>query len=173
MTIIRGTLVAIFAKPGDDVGMTVPIRCVDTAEELAEYDAELAQDAQRQTGADATHAHIARVCLAHLGAVLQHCDAARGDSPPMLTCTNTVRIVRDALTAREATKALAKRTRDSGAPSALTTPPPPTSVATDATLGKVDGILLTANYCIYRQHHHANTAAAPRAAAPRGVPTAP
>ena len=154
--------------------MAVPIRCADTAEERAEYDAELAQDAQRQTEADATHAHIARVCLAHLGTVLQHCDAARGDSPPMLTCTNTVRIVRDALTAREATKALAKCTRDSGAPSALTTPPSPspTSVATDATLGKIDGILSTANYCIYRQHH-ANTAAAPRATAPRGVPTAP
>ena len=45
---------------------------------------------------------------------------------------------------------------------------------TIATLGnKADGILpTTANYCIDRQRH-ANTAAAPRAAAPRGVPTAP
>ena len=40
------------------------------------------------------------------------------------------------------------------------------------TLGKVDDILSTANYCIYRQRH-ANTAAAPRAAAPRAAPTAP
>ena len=44
---------------------------------------------------------------------------------------------------------------------------------TIATLGKVvDEILSTANCCIYRQRH-ANTAAAPRTAAPRGVPTAP
>ena len=43
---------------------------------------------------------------------------------------------------------------------------------TIATLGNVDDILSTANYCIYRQRH-ANTAAAPRAAAPHGVPTAP
>ena len=43
---------------------------------------------------------------------------------------------------------------------------------TIATLGKVDDILSTANYCIYRQRH-ANTAAAPRAAAPRGAPAAP
>ena len=35
-----------------------------------------------------------------------------------------------------------------------------------AALGKVNGILSTANYCIYRQRH-ANTAAAPRAAAAR------
>ena len=96
--------------------MAVPIRCVNTAEELAEYDAELAQDAQRQTEAEATQAHVARVCLAYLDAVLQHCGASRGDSPPMLTCTSTVRVVRDALAAREATRALAKRTRDSDAP---------------------------------------------------------
>ena len=44
--------------------------------------------------------------------------------------------------------------------------------STIATLGKVDGIFSTANYCIYRQRH-ANTAAAPRAAAPRAEPTAP
>ena len=43
---------------------------------------------------------------------------------------------------------------------------------TIATLGKVDGILSTADYGIYWQRH-ASTAAAPRAAAPRGVPTAP
>ena len=43
---------------------------------------------------------------------------------------------------------------------------------TIATLDKVEGILSTANYCIYRQRH-TNTAAMPRAAAPRGVPTAP
>ena len=46
-----------------------------------------------------------------------------------------------------------------------------------ATLGKVNVILSTANYCTYRQRH-ANTAAAPRAAAPRaaaqrGAPTTP
>ena len=41
---------------------------------------------------------------------------------------------------------------------------------TIAALGKVDGILLTANYCIYRQRH-ANTAAAPCAAA--GAPRRP
>ena len=39
-------------------------------------------------------------------------------------------------------------------------------------LGKVDGILSTTNYCIYR-HRHANTAAAPRATAARGEPAAP
>ena len=38
-----------------------------------------------------------------------------------------------------------------------------------AVLGKVDGILSAANYGIYRQRH-ANTAAAPRAAMPRGPP---
>ena len=43
---------------------------------------------------------------------------------------------------------------------------------TVATLGKVDGILSVANCSIYRQRH-ANAAAAPRAAAPRGAPTAP
>jgi hypothetical protein len=43
---------------------------------------------------------------------------------------------------------------------------------TAAALGKVDEILSTANYGIYRQRH-ANTAAAPRAAAPRGAPVAP
>ena len=41
-----------------------------------------------------------------------------------------------------------------------------------ATLGKVDGILSTANYGIYRQRH-ANTAAAPRAAVPRAPPVTP
>ena len=41
-----------------------------------------------------------------------------------------------------------------------------------ATLGKVDGILSTANYGIYRQRH-ANTAAAPRAAVPRAPPATP
>ena len=41
-----------------------------------------------------------------------------------------------------------------------------------ATLGKVDGILSTANYGIYRQRH-ANTATAPRAAVPRGPPATP
>ena len=138
MAIIRDTLVGIFAKPDDAGGMTVPIRCVNTAEELAEYDAELAQDAQRQAEAEATQMHIARMCLAHLDAVLKHCDAARNDSPPMLTCTNTVKVVRGALAAREATQALAKRTRDSGAPSALTIPPPPTSVA-DQLPGMSDG----------------------------------
>ena len=132
MGIIRDTLVGIFAKPDDEGGMAVPIRCVNTAEELAEYDAELTQDAQRQSEAEATQAHIARMCLAHIDAVLKHCDAARNDSPPMLTCTNTVKVVRGALAAREATQALAKRTRDSGAPSALTIPQPPTSVAADA-----------------------------------------
>ena len=43
---------------------------------------------------------------------------------------------------------------------------------TDATLGKVDDVLSAANYGIYQQRH-ANTAAAPRAAAPRGAPTTP
>ena len=43
---------------------------------------------------------------------------------------------------------------------------------TIAPLGKADGILHTENYCIYRQGH-ANTTAAPRAAAPRGAPTTP
>ena len=43
---------------------------------------------------------------------------------------------------------------------------------TVAALGKVDGILSTANYGIYRQRH-ANTAAASRAAAPRGPPATP
>ena len=43
---------------------------------------------------------------------------------------------------------------------------------TVAALGKVDGILSAANYGIYRQRH-ANTAAAPRAAAPRGPPATP
>ena len=132
MGIIRDTLVGIFVKPDDEGDMAVLIRCVNTVEELAEYDAELAQDAQRQAEAEATQAHIARMCLAHLDAVLKHCDAARNDSPPMLTCTNTVTVVRGALAAREATQALAKRTRDSGAPSALTTPQPPPSAAADA-----------------------------------------
>ena len=54
MGIIRDTLVGIFAKPDDEDGMTVPIRCVNTVEELAEYDAELAQAAQRQTEAETT-----------------------------------------------------------------------------------------------------------------------
>ena len=106
MGIIRDTLVGIFAKPDDEGGMAVPIRCISTMEELAEYDAELAQATQRQTEAEATQAHIARMCLAHLDTVLKHCGAARNDSPPMLTCTNTVRLVRDALTARSATQAL-------------------------------------------------------------------
>ena len=43
---------------------------------------------------------------------------------------------------------------------------------TVATLGKVDGILSAANCGIYRQRH-ANTAAAPRAATPRGAPATP
>ena len=48
---------------------------------------------------------------------------------------------------------------------------------TVATLGKVDGILSAANlsaanYSIYRQRH-ANTTAAPRAAAPHGAPATP
>ena len=43
---------------------------------------------------------------------------------------------------------------------------------TVATLGEVDDILCAANYGIYRQRH-ANTAAAPRAAAPHGAPTTP
>ena len=43
---------------------------------------------------------------------------------------------------------------------------------TVAALGKVDGILSAANYGIYRQRH-ANTAAAPRAAVPRGPPATP
>ena len=43
---------------------------------------------------------------------------------------------------------------------------------TIATPGKVDGILSAANYCIYRQRH-ANTAAAPRAAATRAAPAVP
>ena len=43
---------------------------------------------------------------------------------------------------------------------------------TIAALGKVDDILSTANYCIYRQRH-ANTAAAPRAAAARAAPVTP
>ena len=43
---------------------------------------------------------------------------------------------------------------------------------TIATLGKVDGILPATNYGIYRQRH-ANTAAAPRAAVPRGPPATP
>ena len=67
----------------------MPIRCINTTEDLAAYDPDLAQEAQRQTEPEATHAHVARMCLAHLDAALQHCDAARNDSPPMLTCTNT------------------------------------------------------------------------------------
>ena len=43
---------------------------------------------------------------------------------------------------------------------------------TVAALGKVDDILSATNYGIYRQRH-ANTAAAPRAAAPRGAPATP
>ena len=43
---------------------------------------------------------------------------------------------------------------------------------TVATLGEVDSILSAANYGIYRQRH-ANTAAAPRAAAPREPPATP
>lgn len=103
----------------------MPIRCINTTEDLTASDADLAQEAQRQTESEATHAHVARMCLAHLDAALQHCDAARNGSLPMLTCTNTTRVVRSALTARDVTHALAKRTRDSGAPSPLTIPPPP------------------------------------------------
>ena len=44
---------------------------------------------------------------------------------------------------------------------------------TVATLGRVDGILSATNYGIYRQQRHANTAAAPRAAAPRRAPATP
>ena len=132
MAIVRGTLVNIFAKPDGAGGIAVPIRCVGTAEELVEYDAELAQDAQRQAEAEATQAHIARVCLTELGVILRYCDAARLDRAPHITCTNTADMVNRALMARPATAALAKRTRDSGAPSALTTPPPPTSAATDS-----------------------------------------
>ena len=132
MSIIRDTLVGIFAKPDDEGGMTVPIRCVNTVEELAEYDAELAQAAQRQTEAEATQAHIARMCLSDLDTILKHCDSARLGQAPHITCTNTAATVNRALTARPATAALAKRTRDSGAPSAFTIPQPPTSVATDA-----------------------------------------
>ena len=43
---------------------------------------------------------------------------------------------------------------------------------TVAALGKVDDVLSAANYDIYRQRH-ANTAAASRAAAPRGPPATP
>ena len=43
---------------------------------------------------------------------------------------------------------------------------------TVAALGKVEDILSAANYGIYRQRH-ANTAAAPRAAAPREPPETP
>ena len=43
---------------------------------------------------------------------------------------------------------------------------------TAAALGEVGGILSAANYGIYRQRH-ANTAAAPRAAVPRGPPATP
>ena len=43
---------------------------------------------------------------------------------------------------------------------------------TIATLGKIDDILSATNNGIYQQRH-ANSAAAPRAAAPRGAPTAP
>ena len=43
---------------------------------------------------------------------------------------------------------------------------------TIVTLGKVDEILSAVNYGIYRQRH-ANTAAAPRAAAPPEAPTTP
>ena len=88
--------------------MTVPIRCVNTAEELAEYDAELAQDAQRQAEAEATQAHIARMCLEELDIILKHCDAARLDQAPHITCTNTADMVNRALAARPATAALAK-----------------------------------------------------------------
>ena len=96
MTIIRGTLVAIFAKPDDEGGMAVSIRCVNTAEELAEYDAKLAQDAQRQTEAEATQAHVVRMCLAELGVVLRHCDAARLDAAPMLTRDSTIAMAKRA-----------------------------------------------------------------------------
>ena len=134
MAISRDTLVNIFAKPDDAGGMAVPIRCVNTAEELAEYDSELAQaqDAQRQAEAEATQAQIARMCLAELDVTRRHCDAARLDRAPHITCTNTAAMVNRALVARPATAALAKRTRDSGAPSALTIPPLPTSAAADA-----------------------------------------
>ena len=118
MTIIRDTRVAIFAKPDDQGGMTVPIRCVNTAEELAEYDAELVQDAQQQTEAEATQVHVARICLAELDIVLKHCDAARLDAAPMLTRDSTIAMAKRALVARPASAALVKRTRDSGAPSA-------------------------------------------------------
>ena len=132
MDIIRDTLVGIFAKPDDEGGMTVPIHCVNTVEELAEYDAELARDAQRQAEAETTQAHIARMCLLELDTILKHCDAARLDQAPHITCTNTADIANRALAARPATAALAKRTRDSGAPSAFTIPQPPTSAASDA-----------------------------------------
>ena len=72
------------------------------------------------------------MCLDELGTILRHCDAARLDRAPHITCTNTADMVNRALAARPATAALAKRTRDSGAPSALTTPQPPTSAAADA-----------------------------------------
>ena len=102
MGIIRGTLVGIFAKPEDEGGMAVSIRCVNTVEKLAEYDAELAQDAQRQAEAEATQAHIARVCLGELDTILRHCDAARPDRAPHITCTNTADMVHRALAARPA-----------------------------------------------------------------------
>ena len=72
------------------------------------------------------------MCLLELGTILKHCDAARLDQVPHITCTNTADIVNRALAARPATAALAKRTRDSGAPTAFTIPQPPTSVASDA-----------------------------------------
>ena len=124
MAIIRDILVNISAKPDDDGDMTAPVRCVNTAAERAKYDAELAQDAQRQAEAEATQAHIARVCLAELDAIFRHCDAARFDRAPHITCTNTADMVHRALVARPATANLAKHT--------LTIPPPPTSVAADA-----------------------------------------
>ena len=99
MAIVQDTLVTIFAKPDDAGGMTVPTRCVNTAEELAEYDAELAQDPQRQTEAEATQAHVARMCLAELDVVLGHCDAARLDAATMLTRDSTIAMVQRALEA--------------------------------------------------------------------------
>ena len=90
--------------------MTVPIRCINTAEELAEYDAELAQDTQRQAEAEATQSHIARMVLAELDVILRHCGAARLDRAPHITRTNTADMVNRALMARPATAALAKRT---------------------------------------------------------------
>ena len=86
---------------------------------------------QRQAEAEATQAHIARMCLAELGIILKHFDAARLDRAQHITCMNTADMVNRALAARPATAALTKRTWDSGAPSAFTIPQPPTSAAAD------------------------------------------